>query len=349
MKKLSSQTGAQLFHSTLSSDFLGAVDELHRSGRIRRNTGEGLIGIGKRGDCAQPVQQRGQVFVDGLQNLGDTLVIEGLQALGQLHRAVPKLGHAVRQGRHGLLQLGNSVIQGALSFRQGVHAGFQRRSTVCQLSGPVRQCRGAGGKLCRTVGEIIYCLVNNPRFEAAIREKIGQRIDTHELEEELAELQKQLRQKNGAKDKLGDLMDGLDVTDPHYERKYADMDRRMDALYDEIAGLEEAIAVLQTRLDNLLQEKFNVDQVYQFLLYFDKLYAHFTDSEKKKFLNSFIERIEIYPEEQPDGRLIRSIRFKFPVWFGEGYTSDLSWDNETTVSTWNVRGNISTASADFRS
>ena len=83
---------------------------------------------------------------------------------------------------------------------------------------------------------------------------------------------------------------------------------------------------------DLLQEKFNVDQVYQFLLYFDKLYAHFTDSEKKKFLNSFIDRIEIYPEEQPDGRLVRSIRFKFPVWFGEGYTSDLSWDNETTVS-----------------
>lgn len=200
-------------------------------------------------------------------------------------------------------------------------------------------------KINSAVEEIIYCLVNNPRFEAAIREKIGQRIDTHELKEELAELQQQLRQKNGAKDKLGDLMDRLDVTDPHYERKYADMESRLDRLYDEIAGLEESIAVLQTRLDNLLQEKFNVDQVYQFLLYFDKLYAHFTDSEKKKFLSSFIERIEIYPEEQPDGRLIRSIRFKFPVWFGEGYTSDLSWDNETTVSTCAQRGNMSTASA----
>ncbi len=54
---------------------------------------------------------------------------------------------------------------------------------------------------------------------------------------------------------------------------------------------------------------------------------------EKKFLNSFIEKIDIYPEEQPDGRIIRHIRFKFPVWFGEGYTSDLSWDNETTVST----------------
>ena len=78
---------------------------------------------------------------------------------------------------------------------------------------------------------------------------------------------------------------------------------------------------------------FNFPNVFQKLIRNDdKLYAHFTDSEKKKFLNSFIERIEIYPEEQPDGRLIRSIRFKFPVWFGEGYTSDLSWDNETTVS-----------------
>lgn len=32
------------------------------------------------------------------------------------------------------------------------------------------------------------------------------------------------------------------------------------------------------------------DNVYQFLLYFDLLYDKFTDSEKKEFLQSFVER-----------------------------------------------------------
>ena len=31
---------------------------------------------------------------------------------------------------------------------------------------------------------------------------------------------------------------------------------------------------------------------------FDKLYDQFTDLEKKTFMNSFIERIEIFPERQ---------------------------------------------------
>ncbi len=35
------------------------------------------------------------------------------------------------------------------------------------------------------------------------------------------------------------------------------------------------------------------DNVYQFLLYFDLLYDKFTDSEKKEFLQSFVERVAL--------------------------------------------------------
>ena len=53
------------------------------------------------------------------------------------------------------------------------------------------------------VAEVIRKLVQNPKFETAIREKIGTQIDTAELETELEGLQKQLRQLSGAKDRLG--------------------------------------------------------------------------------------------------------------------------------------------------
>ena len=38
------------------------------------------------------------------------------------------------------------------------------------------------------------------------------------------------------------------------------------------------------------------DNVYQFLLFFDKLYDKFTDLEKKEFLNSFVQQVDIYEQ-----------------------------------------------------
>ena len=51
----------------------------------------------------------------------------------------------------------------------------------------------------------------------------------------------------------------------------------------------------------MLQEKLTADSGYQLLLVFDQLYGSFTEIEKKKFMQALIEKIELYPEKQPDG------------------------------------------------
>ena len=48
---------------------------------------------------------------------------------------------------------------------------------------------------------------------------------------------------------------------------------------------------VKNRLLNIQQQKISEENVYQFLLYFDKLYDKFTDLEKKEFLNSFVEQV----------------------------------------------------------
>lgn len=186
-------------------------------------------------------------------------------------------------------------------------------------------------KVDAAVEEVIRKLVTNPKFEQAIRQKIGSRIDTDELETELEQLRKKLRQLNGAKSKLGQQMDSLDVTDKHYDRKYQDMEERLYKLYDDIDSVEEEIEEVEIRIYNVKQQKISGDNIYQFLLYFDKLYDKFSDAEKKEFLNSFIERVDIYEQEQPDGRFLKHIKFRFPVYFNGKEIEEMSWDNETTV------------------
>ena len=62
-----------------------------------------------------------------------------------------------------------------------------------------------------------------------------------------------------------------------------------------------------------------------------RVYDKFTDLEKKEFLNSFVEQVDIYEQEQPDGRFLKHIKFRFPVYFGDRETQELCWDNESTV------------------
>ena len=102
-------------------------------------------------------------------------------------------------------------------------------------------------------------------------------------------------------------------------------------IVNEYSDEGNSIEEVKNRLLNIQQQKISEENVYQFLLYFDKLYDKFTDLEKKEFLNSFVEQVDIYEQEQPDGRFLKHIKFRFPVYFGDRETQELCWDNESTV------------------
>ncbi len=44
----------------------------------------------------------------------------------------------------------------------------------------------------------------------------------------------------------------------------------------------------------------------------------------------FMEQVDIYEQEQPDGRFLKHIKFRFPVYFGDRETQELCWDNKST-------------------
>ena len=183
------------------------------------------------------------------------------------------------------------------------------------------------------VEEIIRKFVKNPRFEQEIRKQIGSSIDTSELDREYDGLKDRLSQTTEAKTRLADQMDHLSVSDKNYDKKYNDMQERLDKLYDEITDIENAKEEVETRLYNIRQDKISEDNVYQFLLFFDKLYDKFTDLEKKTFLKSFLSDVFIYEEEQKDGRILKGLRFKFPIYMNGRNVLGVDWDNESTYET----------------
>lgn len=188
-------------------------------------------------------------------------------------------------------------------------------------------------KINAAVEEVIRKLVKNPKFESEIRRRIGNSIDTAELDREHDGLTEQLKQLTKAKNKLAAQMDSLSVSDKHYDKKYSDMQVRLDEFYDKIEAVETAIEEVELRLYNIKQEKISGDNVYQFLLFFDKLYDRFSDIEKKTFLKSFLEEVQIFEEKQEDGRILKRLKFRFPVFFDGQEISGFDWDNENAVET----------------
>ena len=69
------------------------------------------------------------------------------------------------------------------------------------------------------------------------------------------------------------------------------------------------------RLGNpyLRRDKISSESIYEFLLHFDELYSMASEVERKQFMQTFIDRIDIFPERREDGNWIKNISFKFYV------------------------------------
>ena len=185
----------------------------------------------------------------------------------------------------------------------------------------------------RMVAAIISAMVKDDRFKAAIRKKIGTAVDTDDMEKRIDALRGQLKQVSGTKTRLEHQMDNLDVSDPHYDKKVSDLQRRYDEQYDKAEAIETQIDEINAQMLSIRQEKISADNVYQLLLAFDKLYNTFTEVEQRDFMRSFIERIDIYPEKPENGCWIRNIVFNFPMPVKGKEIKALPLESEATVET----------------
>ena len=168
---------------------------------------------------------------------------------------------------------------------------------------------------------MITLILNDTGCKSFIKDKLNEKVNVDSLETERDQLKKQLIQVNGAKKKLLEMMEKLDVTDKHYDSKYLDMQDRLDGLYDRINEIENEIDDVNDKIQGAYSNQITSKQIYQLLSHFNKMYDKMTDIERKEFFNNLLEEISIYPEKQKNGRLVKDLKFKFPIFY-KGEQSD---------------------------
>ena len=182
------------------------------------------------------------------------------------------------------------------------------------------------------VEEFIRYMVAGDEFRKFVQEKLEEKVDVSALKTEREQLQKQLKQVQGSKLKLIQMLDRLDTGDKHYTRKYQDM---QDNLYDKVAEFEEAMKDIDAKIGASYGKEITGKKLYEFLLDFDILYDKMTDMEKKEFMNTFIEKIELKNETVNNGTgqgsRIEHIDLAFPVYYGDCKGTRIRMPEENTV------------------
>ena len=176
------------------------------------------------------------------------------------------------------------------------------------------------------VVEVIIKLVSNPKFSAMMQEKINSKVDTTAIEQEIAAAEKQLRQYYSIKSKIMEEIDTLDPDDRHYIIRKSDLDERLYKMYDKIEEAENNLMDARAKKQAIEADKITGDNIYKVLICFEKLYNVMNSLERKKLMEHLISEIQIYPERQPNGQWLKSIKFRLPIVESD---IDLCLDNES--------------------
>ena len=176
------------------------------------------------------------------------------------------------------------------------------------------------------VVEVIIKLVSNPKFAAMMQEKINSKVDTTAIEQEITAAEKQLRQYYSVKSKIMEEIDTLDPDDRHYIIRKSDLDERLYRMYDKIEEAENNLMDARAKKQAIEADKITGDNIYKVLICFEKLYNVMNPIERKKLMEHLISEIQIYPERQPNGQWLKSIKFRLPIVEKD---IDLCLDNES--------------------
>ena len=123
--------------------------------------------------------------------------------------------------------------------------------------------------------------------------------------------------KEHEKNRVGAELDNLDVLSDDYDTEYERIQAEMDDIYDRIESLELSLKKIKKKCSEARQGVSSIEGIKKILKNFGKFYEKLTSEEQRELYRQFIERIEVYPEEQEDGRVLKSIYFRFPVRYGE--------------------------------
>ena len=163
------------------------------------------------------------------------------------------------------------------------------------------------------VWDVIREAFESGSMDATMRMVLNEHTDPKILSGRMKSLREERHKKILAKDKRAAEIDRLDVTDPAYEAKYEDLQKRLDTLYADILQIEEEIKRTEIDIQQQVEKEATIEDAHALIEFFIKhADEKLINSEIKSLVQGFVKEVHIYPEEKSDG-WVRQIEFYYPV------------------------------------
>lgn len=178
---------------------------------------------------------------------------------------------------------------------------------------------------------IITKLVNDPHLAKLLSDKLEGTVDKQAIEEAIESKKHLIDTINANIARINNQLDHIDYSNPVAARKATDMEARLDKLYEEVVQHEQHLDELYQRLYAINQNLLTRDKVLQVLTHFGALYAVMSPIDRQTLIRTIVSEVEIYPDKQPDGRIIKRIKLAIPIVYEDKDTPQIGWDNGTSV------------------
>lgn len=151
-------------------------------------------------------------------------------------------------------------------------------------------------------------------FTSFMEEQLLRADEYEKIETEIQSLRKQYYQVENRKDKVNKAIDALNVLDNGYDTDFAKLSAQVDNLYDELDVIEDKIQKAKQFRENLRASRVTLERIKSSLEQFPEVYEKMSCKDKREMMRLLIERIDVFPERREDGKIIKSVTFRFPIY-----------------------------------
>ena len=172
-------------------------------------------------------------------------------------------------------------------------------------------------KLMGALTAIIKSLVNDKNFGRLVDVAIGQKTDVSELEEEKTLRKKELERLNRLVTQLENQLNALDYSSKAADLKEKSLNKRLDKALEDTVDIQSQLADLEAQMEKIAAAEETKKQVYGILQSFDVLFDIMDNADRKLLINELIDKIELYPRQNLSGQWIKTIHFRFPMYYND--------------------------------
>lgn len=191
----------------------------------------------------------------------------------------------------------------------------------------------SASKLDNAVKDIIIDMINDENFKARIDELVGSHVDEDNIMELIESEKKEQRRLSGVISRIEAQLNDLDYDDPAAIGMEQSLNVRLKNALTSQGESMLRMQKLEERLMKASNERIARDSIYDYLEYFEEIYDHLEDKEKKMLMQAMISSIELYPKQQgkKGGQWIKAIHFTLPLSYHGKITQDIQRDEDSEI------------------